>query len=170
MENTENIFSQSAAPDKTQAVNVNTVDTSVLKNEFVKKTMEKSENICGQSAAPEKAMESDKKMNENETDLDKQHKKKLEVSKAPTSGNFRCDICNVEATDQIGLKIHLAGKKHIMKVAQADSVVNVEKSENVCSQLAAPNMAKENDQKINESELDLDKKHKLEMPQAKVIF
>ena len=166
MENTENICGQSAAPDKTQAVNVNTVDTSVLKNEFVNKTMEKSENICGQSAAKE----SDEKMNENDTDLDKQHKKKLEVSKAPTSGNFRCEICNVEATDQIGLKIHLAGKKHIMKVAQADSVVNVEKSENVCSQLAAPNMAKENDQKINESELDLDKKHKLKMSQSKVIF
>ena len=78
MENTENIFSQSAAPDKTQAVNVNTVDTSVLKNEFENKTMEKSESICGQSVAPGKAKESDKKMIENETDLDKQ----LEVSQA----------------------------------------------------------------------------------------
>ena len=29
------------------------------------------------------------------------------------------------ASDQIGLKIHLASKKHIMKVAQADSAVNV---------------------------------------------
>ena len=47
--------------------------------------MENTENICGQSAAPDKpdkAKESDKKMNENETDLDKQHKKKLEVSQA----------------------------------------------------------------------------------------
>ena len=95
----------------------------------------------------------------------------------------------MEATDQVGLKIHLAGKKHIMKVAQADSVVNVnpvdisapknefkkktmEKSENVCGQFAAPDIAKESDQKMNKSELDLDKKHneKLEMSQAKVIY
>ena len=63
-------------------VNVNPVDTSVLKNEFVNKTMEKSQNICDQSAAPDKTKESDKKMNENETDFDKQHKKNLEVSQA----------------------------------------------------------------------------------------
>ena len=44
--------------------------------------MENTENICGQSAAPDKAKESDKKMNENVTDLDKQLKKKLEVSQA----------------------------------------------------------------------------------------
>ena len=44
--------------------------------------MENTENICGQSEATDKAKESDKKMNENETDLDKQHNKKLEVSQA----------------------------------------------------------------------------------------
>ena len=95
----------------------------------------------------------------------------------------------MEATDQVGLKIHLAGKKHIMKLAQADSVVNVnpvdisvlekeskknsmEKSENVFGQLAAPDMAKESDRKINENELDLDKKNKenLKMSQAKVFY
>ena len=31
----------------------------------------------------------------------------------------------MDATDQVGHKIHLASKKHIMKVAQADSAVNV---------------------------------------------
>ena len=31
----------------------------------------------------------------------------------------------MDATDQVGLKIHLASKKHIMKIAQADSAVNV---------------------------------------------
>ena len=34
---------------------------------------------------------------------------------------FRCDICNVETTDQGGLDMHLAGKKHIKKAAQAGS-------------------------------------------------
>ena len=41
-----------------------------------------TENICGQSVATDKAQESDKKNNENETDLNKQHKKKFEVSQA----------------------------------------------------------------------------------------
>ena len=107
------------------------------------------------------------------------------MTQAPT-GNFRCEICNMEATDQVGLKIHLAGKKHIMKLAQADSVGSVNPAdisilkkeskknltEDVCGQLAASDMAKESDQKMNESELDLDKKHKkkLEMSQAKVIY
>ena len=31
----------------------------------------------------------------------------------------------MEAADQVGLKIHLASKKHFMKVAQTDSAVNV---------------------------------------------
>ena len=31
----------------------------------------------------------------------------------------------MDASDQVGLKIHLASKKHIMKAAQADSTVNV---------------------------------------------
>ena len=94
----------------------------------------------------------------------------------------------MEATDQVGLKIHLASKKHITKLAQADSAVNVnpvdisapknefkkktiEKSEKIFGQLAAPDAAKESDQNMNESELDLDKKHEenLEMLQAKVI-
>ena len=31
----------------------------------------------------------------------------------------------MDASDQVGLKIHLASKKHIMKLAQADSALNV---------------------------------------------
>ena len=52
--------------------------------------------------------------------IGKQHKKKLEMTQAPT-GNFRCEICNVQSTDQGGLDMHLAGKKHIKKAAQAGS-------------------------------------------------
>ena len=52
--------------------------------------------------------------------IGKQHKKKLEMTQAPT-GNFRCEICNIAVTDQGGLDMHLAGKKHIKKAAQAGS-------------------------------------------------
>ena len=95
----------------------------------------------------------------------------------------------MEATDQVGLKIHLAGKKHIMKVAQADSVVNgnpvdisvlkkesqknpIQNTENICGQSAAPDKTKESDKKVNENESDLDKQHKkkLEVSKVKVIY
>ena len=81
MENPENICGQSAAPEADSVVNGNPVDISVLKKESQKNPIQNTENICGQSAAPDKTKESDKKVNENESDLDKQHKKKLEVSK-----------------------------------------------------------------------------------------
>ena len=34
------------------------------------------------------------------------------------NGNFRCEICNVEATYQGGLDKHFAGKKHFKKTIQ----------------------------------------------------
>ena len=37
------------------------------------------------------------------------HKRKL---KMPKSSEFHCDICDVIATDQTGLDMHMAGKKH----------------------------------------------------------
>ena len=65
-----------------------------------------------QFVAPCKTNESDKKI--NVLDLDKE---KFEISKA-TKRNFCCEICNVEATSQGQLDVHLAGKKHFKKAVQ----------------------------------------------------
>ena len=35
-----------------------------------------------------------------------------------TKRNFCCEICNVEATSQGQLDVHLAGKKHVKKAVQ----------------------------------------------------
>ena len=83
------------------AVNVNRVDISILKNEFVKRPMEKSENVCG--------LESNNK-----------------------NGNFRCEICNIEATAQGQLDVHLAGKKHLKKAVQEAAQQRIDSVENVC--------------------------------------
>ena len=63
-------------------------------------------NFYFQFVAPSKTNESDKKI--NVLDLNKE---KFEISKA-TKRNFCCEICNVEATSQGQLDVHLAGKKH----------------------------------------------------------
>ena len=63
-------------------VNVNPVDISVLEKESKKNPMEKSENVFGQLAAPDMAKESDRKINENELDLDKKNKENLKMSQA----------------------------------------------------------------------------------------
>ena len=43
------------------------------------------------------------------------------MTQAP-SGNFRCEICNIAVTDQGGLDMHLAGKKHIKKAVQEKEI------------------------------------------------
>ena len=56
-------------------------------------------NFHFQFIAPSKANESDKKIQ-------------------ATKRNFCCEICNVEATSQGQLDVHLAGKKHFKKAVQ----------------------------------------------------
>ena len=69
-------------------------------------------NFYFQFVAPSIANESDKKI--NVLDLEKE---KFEILQA-TKRNFRCEICNVEATSQGQLDVHLAGKKHFKKAVQ----------------------------------------------------
>ena len=47
----------------------------------------------------------------------KAHKKMLEMKQTP-KGNFCCDMCNLQATDQRGLDLHLVGKNHYKKAVQ----------------------------------------------------
>ena len=80
----------------------------------------------------DKAKESDKKVNENMLDLNKQHKKKLEILSKATNGNFRCEICNINTTAQGQLDIHLVGKKHFKKAVQEAAQKRIDSIENVC--------------------------------------